>query len=503
MNFLSSLQGAAGGAEAALFANLSAAAAAASVGSPQPFAENLSFQDKRNRNPNWTDHEIVRFLEMLQEDETVKDLVANRNKKVFCLIAQRMCAEGAEKTWDQCRIKLKNLKSQYRYVKERIPAIDDLDLENDDVVRQLISECQGRGISPSSIKHLRFLLRFLNKQRDFGKIAEGGAGTMGGAVNRFGNRSIDVPGRYHPEAMMKDSPLAKEIFAKSVLASKGPSLAANATSMAAAAQSLLVKKAAASEEEAVSPPTSPFPGLKLVNDASLKSNPAASVGVDPLAMGAGGGGAGPNALTAGLALNGIKGGNGVVSEQGYKFLEAFNREMMDQFMEHQRRTQASFTRWEQERWRQERESMERWRQEARDHERQLFGMFCTAMSKCNAAITAVLKAKTPATATNGSTNNSGTASKRKAGETSGPSSPKAAKKTSKDGNESDIGDGIEEVEDVDEDEDDQDDEEEEEANALQNEIQNMVQVNMDEGDEALDDDEDNDDDDDENSKETE
>ena len=43
---------------------------------------------------------------------------------------------------------------------------------------------------------------------------------------------------------------------------------------------------------------------------------------------------------------------------------------------------ASFTRWEQERWRQERETMERWRQEARDHERQLFGMFCSAMTKC-------------------------------------------------------------------------------------------------------------------------
>ena len=85
------------------------------------------------------------------------------------MIAQRMCSEGAEKTWDQCRIKLKNLKSQYRYVKERIPNIDDLDLEDDDVVRQLIAECQGRGISPSSIKHLRSLLRFLNKQKDFAK----------------------------------------------------------------------------------------------------------------------------------------------------------------------------------------------------------------------------------------------------------------------------------------------------------------------------------------------
>ena len=89
--------------------------------------------------------------------------------QVFCMIAQRMCTEGAEKTWDQCRIKLKNLKSQYRYVKERIPNIDALDLEDDDVVRQLISECQGRGISPSSIKHLRSLLRFLNKQKEFAR----------------------------------------------------------------------------------------------------------------------------------------------------------------------------------------------------------------------------------------------------------------------------------------------------------------------------------------------
>ena len=49
---------------------------------PTGFVEaGLGFQDKRNRNPNWTDHEINRFLEMLQEDDTVKDLVANRNKK--------------------------------------------------------------------------------------------------------------------------------------------------------------------------------------------------------------------------------------------------------------------------------------------------------------------------------------------------------------------------------------------------------------------------------------
>ena len=42
------------------------------------------FNDKRNRNPNWTDHEIVRFLEILQEEDTMKDLMAQRNKQVIC-----------------------------------------------------------------------------------------------------------------------------------------------------------------------------------------------------------------------------------------------------------------------------------------------------------------------------------------------------------------------------------------------------------------------------------
>ena len=78
-----------------------------------------------------------------------------------------MTAEGSEKTWDQCRIKLKNLKSQYRYVKDRIPNIDDVDLEDDETLKQLIGECQGRGISPSNIKHLRYLRRFLQKTADY------------------------------------------------------------------------------------------------------------------------------------------------------------------------------------------------------------------------------------------------------------------------------------------------------------------------------------------------
>ena len=52
----------------------------------------------------------------------------------------------------QCRIKLKNLKSQYRYVKDRIPNIDDLDLEEDEVVKELIAKCQ---VHPGWVRALK------------------------------------------------------------------------------------------------------------------------------------------------------------------------------------------------------------------------------------------------------------------------------------------------------------------------------------------------------------
>ena len=38
---------------------------------------------------------------------------------------------------------------------------------------------------------------------------------------------------------------------------------------------------------------------------------------------------------------------------GYRFIEKFNRDMMDQFLDYQRRVAASQIRWEQERYRQE------------------------------------------------------------------------------------------------------------------------------------------------------
>ena len=83
--------------------------------------------------------------------------------QVFIYAAQKLNAEGSEKTWDQCRIKLKNLKSNLRYVKERIPNIDEIDLEDEDTLKQLVQESQSRGISPSNIRHLKYLKRFLLK----------------------------------------------------------------------------------------------------------------------------------------------------------------------------------------------------------------------------------------------------------------------------------------------------------------------------------------------------
>ena len=56
---------------------------AASVSASAASELGLGFTDKRNRNPNWTDHEIIRFLDILQEEKVLKDLMAQRNKQVI------------------------------------------------------------------------------------------------------------------------------------------------------------------------------------------------------------------------------------------------------------------------------------------------------------------------------------------------------------------------------------------------------------------------------------
>lgn len=78
---------------------------------------------------------------------------------------------------------------------------------------------------------------------------------------------------------------------------------------------------------------------------------------------------------------------------GYRFIEKFNRDMMDQFLDYQRRVAASQIRWEQERYRQEQLATEHWRQETREHEKQMFTIFCGVLSQCNSALNILLKAR--------------------------------------------------------------------------------------------------------------
>ena len=48
---------------------------------------------------------------------------------------------------------------------------------------------------------------------------------------------------------------------------------------------------------------------------------------------------------------------------------------------------------EKERYRTEQLAMEQWRQESREHEKQMFSIFCGVLSQCNAALNILLKAR--------------------------------------------------------------------------------------------------------------
>ncbi len=230
----------------------------------------------------------------------MNDLMAQRNKQVFCYVAQRLRQEGADKTWDQCRIKLKNLKSQYRYVKERLPDVVHLDLEDDDVLKRLAAECQSRGISPSSLKHLRYLRRFLAKM------------SSARSKNPLHNPPHDVIHEIEPRIVEEEhDPLLQDHDEDEEEA-----------------------EIAMSDNDEETPP----------KRARFSNTPSA--------------------------------------------VERFNAEMMERFWEHQRRVQESFRRWELERQRLYEASAERWRQEAREHEKQMFGLFARLVSECTAALSA-------------------------------------------------------------------------------------------------------------------
>jgi hypothetical protein len=67
-------------------------------------------------------------------------------------------------------------------------------------------------------------------------------------------------------------------------------------------------------------------------------------------------------------------------------LQRFQSDMVERFLAFQRESEARQTAWEQERWRMEQTLQERWRQEQRNHDKEMFSMFCNLLSQCSQTI---------------------------------------------------------------------------------------------------------------------
>ena len=66
---------------------------------------------------SWTNNETKTLLS-LQGDESVQRKLdkAHRNRDIYEAIARDMAEQGYERTWQQCRTKIKNLVQKYRKV---------------------------------------------------------------------------------------------------------------------------------------------------------------------------------------------------------------------------------------------------------------------------------------------------------------------------------------------------------------------------------------------------
>ena len=71
-----------------------------------------------NRGTTWTDRE-VKALAIWGDSKIQEELDgAVRNQVVFKRIAQKLSKQGINREWKQCRAKVKNLKTQYREIKD-------------------------------------------------------------------------------------------------------------------------------------------------------------------------------------------------------------------------------------------------------------------------------------------------------------------------------------------------------------------------------------------------
>ncbi|XP_077393016.1 uncharacterized protein LOC144030512 [Festucalex cinctus] len=70
----------------------------------------------------WSVSEVTQFLVLVSDHKIQVELDGTRNEKTYRELSQRMASFGYERTFRQCRDKLKKLKSDYRAIKDNIRA---------------------------------------------------------------------------------------------------------------------------------------------------------------------------------------------------------------------------------------------------------------------------------------------------------------------------------------------------------------------------------------------
>ena len=71
----------------------------------------------------WTDEETLKLIEIWSEDKIQEELDGCKKNKhilshIYDKIAARMTKAGFDRTFDQCRVKVKKLRGEYRKVKD-------------------------------------------------------------------------------------------------------------------------------------------------------------------------------------------------------------------------------------------------------------------------------------------------------------------------------------------------------------------------------------------------
>ena len=72
-----------------------------------------------SRGSSWSDNEVRALISIWGEDRIQEELDgAVRNQAIFSSIAKKMEEKGYDRDWLQCRNKIKNLKKEYRQIKD-------------------------------------------------------------------------------------------------------------------------------------------------------------------------------------------------------------------------------------------------------------------------------------------------------------------------------------------------------------------------------------------------